>query len=38
VCAVSNDARHVDSQLRKTLDAIDAMGQAVILDFDIEIL
>ena len=38
VSAVSNDARHVDSQLRKVLDAIEGMGLAVILDFEIEIL
>jgi len=38
VSAVSNDARHVDSQLRKALDSIEGMGLAVILDFEIEIL
>ncbi len=38
VSAVSNDARHVDSQLRKVLDVIEGMGLAVILDFEIEIL
>lgn len=35
---VSNDGRVVDSQLRKALDAIESMGLAVILDFDIEFL
>ena len=38
VSAVSNDARHADSQFRKVLDAIEGMGLAVILDFEIEIL
>jgi hypothetical protein len=38
VSTVSNDGRHVDSQLRKALDAIEGMGIAVIIDFQIEIL
>lgn len=38
VSAVSNDTRHVDSQLRKALDAIEGMGIVVIIDFQIEIL
>ena len=38
VSTVSNDARHVDSQLRKALDSIEGMGLAVILDFKVEIL
>jgi len=38
VSAVGNDARLLDSQLRKALDAIEGMGLAVILEFDIEIL
>lgn len=38
VSAVGNDARRIDSQLRKALDAIEGMGLAVIADFQIEIL
>lgn len=38
VSVVGNDARLLDSQLRKALDAIEAMGLAVVLEFDIEIL
>lgn len=40
VSAVSNDAGHVDEQLRKALAFIEemALGRAVILDYDIEVL
>lgn len=37
VSVVSNDARFVDSQLRKALNYVEGMGLAVLLDFDIEI-
>ena len=37
VSVVSNDARFVDSQLRKALNCVEGMGLAVLLDFDIEI-
>jgi uncharacterized protein YlxP (DUF503 family) len=38
VSTLSNDARLVESQLRKALDAIEGMGLAVILDFEFELL
>lgn len=38
ISAVSNDGRYTDEQLRKVLDAIEEMGVAAIVDFQIEIL
>ncbi len=40
VSAVSNEGGHVDEQLRAVLDLIEdlAIGRAVILDYEIEIL
>ena len=37
VSVVSNDARLVDSQLRKALNFVEGAGLVVLLDFDIEI-
>ena len=37
VSVVSNDARLVDSQLRKALNFVEGTGLVVLLDFDIEI-
>ena len=38
VCVVSGEGRLADKHLRQALDAIEGMGLAVVLDFDIEIL
>lgn len=35
---VSNDARFVDSQLRKAVNFLERAGPVVLLDFDVEIL
>ena len=37
VSVLSNDARLVDSQLRKALNFVEGAGLVVLLDFDIEI-
>ncbi|MEE9276417.1 MAG: DUF503 domain-containing protein [bacterium] len=38
VCVVSGEGRLADKHLRQALDAIEGMGLAVVLGFDIEIL
>ncbi|MDA1000631.1 MAG: DUF503 domain-containing protein [bacterium] len=37
VSAVSNEGRMTERQLRKVLDAIEGMGMAIIVDFQIEV-